>query len=109
MDGSKDKALDLLASVVASIFSAYRGCLDQLRIHHASTWLRIPSQADSQPFAHGPVDPLPSTVDAPGSEVVVNGWPSLGKSWGSRRHWQPLYLGKDVEDGALTKTVGPRW
>src|SRR5215208_2385348 len=33
---------------------------------------------------------LPGTVDEPGSEVIVNGRLSLGKSWRSMCHWQPL-------------------
>src|SRR4051812_46872023 len=63
-------ALDLLASVVTPLFLAYRGALYRLGIHDARAWLRIPAQANPQPFTDGAVDPLPSTVHTPSSEVV---------------------------------------
>jgi hypothetical protein len=69
-------ALDLLAPVIATFFSAHRGSLDRLTIHDARTGLRIPLQANSQAFPDSPVDALPGTVYAPGSEVVVDGGPS---------------------------------
>jgi len=71
---------DLLASVVTSIFSADRGALDRLAIHHPGTGLGISFQANPEALADSPIDPLPSTVDTPFSEVVVDGGPSLGKS-----------------------------
>jgi hypothetical protein len=71
---------DLLTSVVTPIFAAYRGALDRLGIHHPGTGLGISVQANPEALADCPVDPLPSTVDTPGSEVVVDGGPSLGKS-----------------------------
>jgi hypothetical protein len=40
-------ALDLLASVVTALFSAYCSSLYRLRIHYACTGLRIPLQANS--------------------------------------------------------------
>jgi hypothetical protein len=46
-------ALDLLASVVAALFSAYRGTLDRLAIHHARAGLGI----------------------SPSEPAVVGGWP----------------------------------
>jgi hypothetical protein len=55
-------SLDLLSSVVAALFSAYRGALDRLAFHHARAWLRIPLQANPTAFPDGPVDPLPSAV-----------------------------------------------
>ena len=60
----------------APLFSAHSGCLHRLGIHHARAGLRIPLQADPQAFADGLVDPFPGTVDAPFSEVVVDGRPS---------------------------------
>src|SRR5215208_7456802 len=60
-----------------------------------------------QPFADGPVDLLPGTVDPPGSEVVIDGEPSrevVGKQ-------APLLATahQDVKDGVqdLTKIVDP--
>src|SRR3712207_4996748 len=69
-------ALYLLASVVTALFSAYCGTLDRLGIHYACTGVRISPQANPQPFADGPVDLLPGTVDPPGSEIVIDGGPS---------------------------------
>jgi hypothetical protein len=83
--------LDLLASVVTPIFCTYCGSFYRLGIDYASAGLRVPLQANpKEAFADRAVDPLPSTVDTPLSEVVVDGRPSLGKPCGSRRHWQPL-------------------
>ena len=85
-------SFDLLAAVVAPILSPYCCTLHRLGSHHACAGLWISLQANSQTFADSPVDMLPGAVDAPGSEIVVNGGPSLGKWWGSRPHyWQPLF------------------
>lgn len=99
-------ALYLLATVVTAIFSAHRGALYRLGVHHASAGLRISPQANPKAFSDGPIDPLPSAVDTPLSEIVVDGGPSrevVGKH-------SPLATAlQDVEDGVqdLTKTVGP--
>ncbi len=89
-------ALDLLASVITSIFSAYCATLDRLGIHHASAGLRIPLQANPKAFTDSPIDPLPGAVDAPSSEVVIDRGPSrevVGKQ-------TPLTATfEDVEDG----------
>jgi hypothetical protein len=69
-------SFDLLASVVTALFSAHRRSLDRLGVHHPGTRLRIPLRANPQAFADSSVDPLPSTVDAPSSEIVVDGGPS---------------------------------
>ena len=55
-------SLDLLAAIVIALFSAYRGTLDRLRIHHAGAGLGVPLQADPEAFADGPIDPFPGTV-----------------------------------------------
>ena len=52
---------DLLASIVTPLFPAYRGALDRLGIHYARAGLRIPAQANPQPFTDGAVDPLLGT------------------------------------------------
>ena len=69
-------SLDLLTSVVTPGFSAYRGGLYRLGIHHARAGLGIPFQANPQAFADGPIDPFPGPFYAPSSEVVVDGGPS---------------------------------
>jgi hypothetical protein len=85
-------AFDLLTSVVAALFCAHSGTLDRLAIDNACTGLRVSFQANSQTFSDSLVDLSPSAIDAPLSEVVIDGRPSLGKSWGSIRHyWQPLF------------------
>jgi hypothetical protein len=66
-------ALYLLGSVVTALFSAHRSALDRLAIHHAGAGLRISVQANPKAFTDRPVDPFPGTVDAPFSEVVVDG------------------------------------
>jgi hypothetical protein len=67
---------DFLASVVTTFFSAHSSSLDRLTVYYAGTGLRIPLRANPQAFADSPVDPLPSTVDAPSSEIVVDSGPS---------------------------------
>jgi hypothetical protein len=67
---------DLLTSVVTALLSAHRGALYRLAVHHARTGLRVPPQANPKAFAEGTVDPLPGTIDAPFSEVVIDGGPS---------------------------------
>jgi hypothetical protein len=100
-------AFDLLASVIAALFSAHHGALDRLGIDHPGAGLRISFQANPKAFSDSPIDPFPGTVDAPGSEVVIDGWPSrevVGKK-------VPLTTAfEDVEDGVqdLTKVVSPR-
>jgi hypothetical protein len=97
-------ALDLLATIVTALLCA---TLDRLGINQASAGLCISVQANPQAFSYSPVDPFPGTVDAPGSEVVVNGRPSrevVGKQ-------APLTTAfEDVEDGVhdLTKIVSVR-
>jgi hypothetical protein len=68
--------LDLLASVITPIFAAYCGTLDRLAIHHAGAGLRISVQANTKAFTDRPIDLFPGAVDAPSSEVMVDGGPS---------------------------------
>jgi hypothetical protein len=81
--------LDLLASVVTALSSSHAGALDRLAVHHPGARLRISFQANPQPLAQGCMDPLPGAVLTPSPEIMVDALPR-GKSWGSRRHWQPL-------------------
>jgi len=69
-------AADLLATIVTAFLSAYPGTLYRLGIHYAGTGLRISLQADPQAFPDCRIDPLPGAVDAPLSEVMVDGGPS---------------------------------
>jgi len=70
--------LYLLASfsIAALFFSAHCGALDRLGIHHACAGLRISAQANPKVFADSPIDPLPSAVDTPLSEIMVDGGPA---------------------------------
>jgi hypothetical protein len=83
-------AIDLLlAAVVTAFLSAYPPVvLDRLAIDdYACTGLRISVQANSKAFAHSSVDTFPGTVNAPFSEIVVDGVGQVrGKSCGSMRH-----------------------
>jgi len=89
-------ALHLLATIVTALFSAHRGTLDRLAIHHARAWLRISLQAHPKAFSDGSVDPLPGTIDAPFPEVAVNGGPP-GEVM---RQQAPLAAAlEEVEDG----------
>ena len=90
-------ASNLLVPVVTALFAAHRGTLDRLAIHHACAGVGISLQANPKALADGPVDPLPSTVDALFSEVVVDGGPSSREVV---REQAPLATAlQDVEDG----------
>ena len=62
--------------VAAYTKSAHRGTLHPPGIQHARAGLGIALQADPEAFADGRVDPFPSSVYAPFSEVVVDHRPS---------------------------------
>jgi hypothetical protein len=80
-------ALDLLAAIVATLFSAYAGrLLDRLAIYYACAALRVPLNTHSHPLAQGLVHPFPSSIQAPSSEVMVNGLPG----WELMRQKAPL-------------------
>src|SRR5215216_3222670 len=68
--------LNLLATVVSTLLSAHPSRLDRLGIHYACARLRISLQANPKAFPDSPVDPLPTTVDAPFPEIVVDSRPS---------------------------------
>ncbi len=64
-----------LASVVASLFPAHAGRLDRLAVDYARAGLRVSSEVNPHPLAQRPVHPFPGAVEAPSSEVVVDGLP----------------------------------
>src|SRR3712207_5009736 len=66
-------AFDLLAAVVAALFSAYAGRLDRLAIHYPRTGLRVPLEAHPHTLAQGSVHPLPGAIQSPEAEVMVDG------------------------------------
>ena len=68
-------ALDLLATVVAAFFSAHACGLDRLAVHYACARLRVSLEANSHPLAQSGVHPFPCAIQAPSSEVVVDGLP----------------------------------
>jgi hypothetical protein len=69
------------------LFSAYAGhLLDRLAIYYACAGLRVPLNTHSHPLAQGLVHPFPGSIQAPGSEVVVNGLPG----WELMRQKAPL-------------------
>src|SRR5215208_3796768 len=65
--------LYLLAAVVSSLLSSHASGLHRLTIRYASTGLRVSPHAHAHPLAQGSVHPLPGAVDAPSSEVMVDG------------------------------------
>jgi hypothetical protein len=68
--------IDLLASIVTAFLSAYPASLDRLGIYYPGAGLRISLQANSETFPDSSIYALPGTVDAPFSEIVVDGGPS---------------------------------
>jgi len=94
-------AFDLLATVVAALFSAHTSGLDRLTIHYAGTRLGISLQADSQTFSDSPIDPLPGAVDAPFSEIVIDSRPSRKVVWQKPPLTTTPY---DVENGVKDLT-----
>ena len=68
-------SLHLLAAIVTTLFSTYSGRLDRLAIDYAGTGLRVSLEANPHPLTQGLVHPLPSTIQAELSEVVIDAAP----------------------------------
>jgi hypothetical protein len=68
-------AFDLLATVVAALFSSHAGALDRLAIHDARARLGISVHAHPYTLAQGGVHPLPGAVEPPSPEVMMDGLP----------------------------------
>src|SRR5215210_8702615 len=89
-------AFDLLAPVVAALFSSHAGSLDRLAVHYGRAGLRVSLEAHPQTLAQGGVKPLPGTIQAPKAEVVVDGLPRREVVWQE----SPLTAAADhIEDG----------
>ena len=58
-------ALDLLAPIVAALFSSHAGVLYRLGIDYPGRGLRISPQARPKSLSEGGVQPLPSALQAP--------------------------------------------
>src|SRR5215211_6399195 len=89
-------AFDLLAPVVAALFSTHPGRLDRLAIYDASARLGVPVETNPNPLAQRGVHPLPRTIQAELPEAVVDAAPGrkiVGKQ--APRTAAP----HDVEDG----------
>jgi len=69
-------AFDLLASVVATLFSTHSGSLYRLAVYYAGTGLRVSLEANPQALPESSIDPFSGTIDTPSSEVVVDSRPS---------------------------------
>jgi hypothetical protein len=67
--------LDLLATVVAALFSAYPSCLYRLAIHYPRAGLRVPFEAYPHPLVQRLVHLFPGSIHSPQTEVVVDGLP----------------------------------
>src|SRR5919107_2601612 len=97
----------LLSAVVTTLFPAYSSRFDRLAVYYPGAGLRIPLQANPQPLSDRPVDPLPSAVYSPNSEVEKDRlpwWEVVGKQAPGTATPQ------DVEDGVqdLVRTMDPR-
>jgi hypothetical protein len=67
--------LDLLASIVAALFSSHTGAFDRLAIDHAGARLGISLLAHPHTLVQGGVNPLPGAVEPLSPEVMVDGLP----------------------------------
>jgi hypothetical protein len=67
---------DVLTAIVSSLFSAHPGSFDRLGVNYPGAGLRVSLQANSKTFPDYSIDALPGTIDAPFSEIVVDGRPS---------------------------------
>jgi hypothetical protein len=99
-------AFDFLATVVATLFSGHPGRFDRLAIHYACAGLKISSRGPAPAHARLGAS-SPGAIDAPYSEIVVDGlpgWELVGqKSLGAATSY---YVEVGVKD--LTRAVDPR-
>jgi hypothetical protein len=75
-------AANLLAAVVSSRLTAHPARLCRLRVHYRGTGLGISPEPSAQELADSVVRPFPSAVEAPSSEVMIDGaprWEVAGK------------------------------
>src|SRR5829696_1816928 len=90
------RAANLLTTVVSSRFSAHPACLCRLRVRYCGTGLGVSSEPSAKKLADRPVHPFSGTVEAPSSEVVVDGAPR----WEVAGQEPPgTSTPQDVEDG----------
>src|SRR5215208_5063013 len=68
-------AANLFSAVVTSRFSAHSGSLCGLRVDYPGTRLGVSPETGSQALVDCLVHPFPGAVEAPSSEVVVDGLP----------------------------------
>jgi hypothetical protein len=79
--------LDLLAAVVAALFSANAGAFYRLTFDNACAGLRITPEAYPQALSDGRVELLPGAVCAPLPKVVIDGLITNDK-FCFRRSWR---------------------
>ena len=79
--------LNLLAAVVAALFSAHAGALYRLITDNACAGLRITPEAYLQALSDGRVELLPGAVCAPLPKVVIDGLITNDK-FSFRRSWR---------------------
>jgi hypothetical protein len=82
-------AVYLLGTVVAASAAFLRGPR-RLTVHDRRAGPRFATRHRADALAQDAVDPLPGAIEAPTTEVVVDGLPAVGNSYGSRRQAQPL-------------------
>jgi hypothetical protein len=79
--------LDLLAAIVAALFSANAGALYRLTFDNACAGLRITPEAYPQALSDGRVELLPGAVCAPLPKVVIDGL-ITNEKFCFRRSWR---------------------
>jgi hypothetical protein len=96
-----------LGAVVAPRFAAHAGSFCGPRVRYCGTGSSSPSERSAQALADGVVHPFPGTVEAPSSEVVVDGLPRWEVTG---QQPPPAAALRDVEDSVhdLAEAVDPR-
>jgi hypothetical protein len=90
-------ALDLLAAIVATFFASHPGRSRRPAADYPGAGLGVSLRANPQAFLDRSIEPPPSTVDAPFSEIVAHGGPSSREV--PRKHAPLAATSYDVEDG----------
>jgi hypothetical protein len=96
-----------LGAVVAPRFAAHPGSFCGPRVRYCGTGSSSPSERGAQALADRVVHPFPGTVEAPSSEVVVDGLPRWEVTG---QQPPPAAALRDVEDGVhdLAEAADPR-
>jgi len=81
-EAARLSSLHLLGRVVAALFAAHPGGLHALAVDDASAGLWVSAEAYPRPPEQCLVQPLPSAVDTPEAEIVIDSLHANGKKVG---------------------------